>query len=143
MIFFFDTSALIKNYIEEAGSNMVSSILNEADEIYISEICLIECISTVRRIYKENDISKEEYFRIKKEIKTDMQYFQKIHISDIVEIAEELVDKYQLKSLDSIQLGSMLFLKTQIDKFVCCDSKLLSAAQKESIATINPVKATV
>jgi hypothetical protein len=36
----------------------------------------------------------------------------------------------------------MLFQKNQIDYFVCCDSKLLSAAQNQDIPSINPIKET-
>ena len=58
MICYFDTSALIKNYIEEIGSDTVKTVLDDADEIYVSEICIIECISTIRRMRKEKLITE-------------------------------------------------------------------------------------
>ena len=142
MIYFFDTSALIKNYIEEPGTDNVASIFDKADEIFVSEICIIESISTIRRIYEENKITKKDYENLKEEIKKDNQYFSRISIENVYSIAEKLIDKYQLKSLDSIQLGSMILLRNQIDYFVCCDKKLLEAANKEKIKTINPIIAS-
>ena len=139
MRYFFDTSALIKNYIEETGSENVVSLFNIADEIFVSEICIIESISTIRRIYEENKISKKDYENLKQDIKADNKYFSRINIENVYDIAERLIDRYQLKSLDSIQLGSMILLKNQIDAFVCCDNKLLEAAKKEKIKTINPI----
>ena len=53
MTCYFDTSALIKNYIEEIGSNAIKALLDDADEVYVSEIYIIECISTIRRLWKE------------------------------------------------------------------------------------------
>ena len=50
MTCYFDTSALIKNYIEEIGSNAIKALLDDADEVYVSEIYIIECISTIRRL---------------------------------------------------------------------------------------------
>ena len=140
MICFFDTSALIKNYIEESGTVNVASLLDRADEIFVSEICIIESISTIRRIFEENKITRKEYEILKEEIKKDHRYFSRINIESVYDIAEGLIDKYQLKSLDSIQLGSMLSMKNRIDFFVCCDKKLLEAAAKEKIKTINPIR---
>ena len=53
--------------------------------------------------------------------------------------AKLLIDKYQLKTLDSIQLGTALLLKDEIDYFIVCDSKLVKAGKKEGLKIINPV----
>ncbi|RKX70523.1 MAG: VapC toxin family PIN domain ribonuclease, partial [Spirochaetes bacterium] len=70
---FFDTSALIKNYIEETGSEKVSALMEEADEIFVSKITIIECFSTLKRILSERLISKSDYIRLKKEILYDFE----------------------------------------------------------------------
>lgn len=143
MICYFDTSALIKNYIEEIGSDTVKTLLDDADEVYVSEICIIECMSTTRRLWKEKLITESEYRLLKKEIKKDYPYFKKVALDTVHENAEKLIDTYQLKSLDSIQLGSALSVKEIIDNFVCCDRKLRDSAAHERLNVINPIEETI
>ncbi len=137
---YFDTSALIKRYIEESGSIAVSEIFREAESVLISEISKVECVSVLKRINVEGQISDEEYEYLKKEIQADAEDFTLIKIVDIIDSCEEAIDKYQLKTLDAIQLASAIYAKDEIDNFVCCDNKLNAAASSESIQVINPDK---
>ncbi len=61
MIFFFDTSALIKRYIVENGSEKVDNLFKTASQIIISPVTKIETCSTINRLKVENAISKEDY----------------------------------------------------------------------------------
>ena len=140
MNYFFDTSALIKNYIEEIGSDIVTDLLQESDNVYVSELCIIECFSTLKRIFQDKLINEKNYENIKNEIKYDFEYFTKIELGTVIKNCEKLIDLYQLKTLDSIQLSSLLHVKDNIDYFICCDGKLLKSAEKENIKIINPNK---
>jgi predicted nucleic acid-binding protein len=137
MNYFFDTSALIKNYIEETGSEKVSALMEEAEEIFVSEITIIECFSTLKRILSERLIRESDYLHLKDEIQYDFGFLSKVGISP--ESCEQLIDKYQLKSLDSIQLAASLSVSDEIDTFICCDKKLLKAAEAENLETLNPI----
>ena len=139
MNYFFDTSALIKNYIEEIGSDHVSDLMDSAAEIFVSTLTIIECYSTLRRILLENLITEDEYSHLKKEIAYDFEYFNKIEFEMFSEKCEQLIDIYQLKTLDSIQLAASLNVSDEIDNFVCCDIKLLKAAERENLKILNPV----
>ena len=92
MNYFFDTGALIKKYIEEPGSEHVSRLMDQASEIYVSEITIIECFSTLRRILLEKLISIDEYEILKKEIAYDFGYFQQIEYSLSTINCERLID---------------------------------------------------
>ncbi len=135
---YFDTSALMKRYIDESGSTAVTELLNNADNVFVSEISKVECISVLKRINVERLITNEEYEYLKKEIQSDFEDFSLINIETIIDDCEEIIDRYQLKTLDSIQLASSLYVKNEIDRFVCCDSKLSAAANNESLQVINP-----
>jgi len=139
MNYFFDTSALIKNYIEESGSENVAGLLDQAANIYVSAITIIECFSTLRRILLEKSISEKDYLFLKQEIAYDFEFFHKIDYLVSISDCERLIDAYQLKTLDSIQLAASLHINDEINGFICCDSKLLKAAEKENLKTINPL----
>jgi uncharacterized protein len=138
MTYYFDTSAIMKRYIEESGSTAVAELLNKAENVYVSEVSKVECISVLKRINVERHIADEEYEYLKKEIVSDFENFSLISIAAVIDDCEEVIDKYQLKTLDSIQLSSALYVKNEIDCFVCCDLKLNISATNELLNVINP-----
>lgn len=140
MILFFDSSAMIKAYIEEEGSSEVDKLINLANEIIVSPITKIECFSAIKRLLIENQSSEKEYKEIKNDIIFDFSFFNILYFNQYIEAtAIELVDKYQLKTLDSIQLASCIEVKNKITSFIVCDNKLLNAANKENLPIINPI----
>ena len=140
MNYFFDTSALIKKYIFENGSDKVDELMNQADGIFVSTITEIEAFSTFRRLLIENAIGKNDYEILKDEFKIDYQYYNQVSFDmDVSNNAKILIDKYQLKTLDSIQLGTALLVNSEIDYFVVCDDKLIKSGKKEKLEIINPL----
>lgn len=139
MILYFDTSALLKKYISENGSEIVDNLFMTSSEIIISKIGQIESISAFRRLLIEKEIEQKDYEMLKRELNYDFQFFSVLNMTEgIISSSIEMIDKYQLKTLDSIHLGSVVSVKNQIDCFVCCDYKLRNAAQKEGIKIKNP-----
>ncbi len=62
---FFDSSAFIKRYIRESGTEAVITWCNQADEISLSGIALPEMISAFCRLHREKSISAEQYRGLK------------------------------------------------------------------------------
>ncbi|MCZ8343106.1 MAG: hypothetical protein O9301_08750 [Leptospira sp.] len=48
----------------------------------------------------------------------------------------ETIYRYQLKTLDGLQIGSALAVKEQIDNFVCSDKMLSNAAKSENFPVL-------
>ena len=139
MKLYFDTSALVKKYISETGSENADKLFLSASEIYISIIGHVEAVSSFRRLLLEKEIKKKDYELLKSEIAQDFKYFNVIDVSsEIVYDAVKVIDKYQLKSLDSLHLAAALAVKTDIDYFISSDQKLLKAAENEGFKVINP-----
>ncbi len=140
MKLFFDTSALIKKYINEKGSEKVDELMNGADTVIVSVIAEIETYSTFKRLLVEKAINTGDYKTLLNEFETDYPYYTQVGLDNMVASnARILIDKYQLKTLDSIQLGTALLLKDDIDCFVVCDSKLIKSGKKEGLKIINPL----
>jgi len=109
MVFFFDTSALIKRYIAESGSEKVDDLFKTASQIIISPVTKVEIYSTINRLRSENTISKNDYSRLNKEIQYDIKFFKVLSFNQEIEsLSVYLIEKHQLKTLDSIQLASCL-----------------------------------
>ena len=140
MNLFFDTSALIKKYIIEEGSENVDYLMNNANMIFISVITEIETFSTFKRLLLENAITQKEYKILIKEFQIDYEYYSQIDFDSFISLnAKSMIEKYQLKSLDSIQLGTALSIKDEIDYFVVTDNKIIKSAKKEGFKILNPI----
>ena len=140
MIYFFDTSALIKRYVQEEGSNIVDNLMESADEIFISAITRIESISAARRLLEERSLSKSDFNVFKDNLASDFPFFTVVDFSEYIEKkAIELIEKYQIKTLDAIQLAGCLAVKEDIDNLVTSDVKLARTASDVGIDTINPL----
>ena len=141
MILFFDTSALIKRYISEIGSNKVDELFEIAENIVVSLVTKIEARSTLKRLFATNLISEDDYETVKGNIDYDFRYFTVVSLNEEIEKeAIRLIERHQLKTLDSIQLASCLYRKTDIREFVVSDVKLKNAAESENIEIIDPTE---
>jgi predicted nucleic acid-binding protein len=56
---FFDTSAFVKRYVDEPGSDCVQELCSRADQIALSVVCFPEMISTLNRLVRERKVSTQ------------------------------------------------------------------------------------
>ena len=132
MRLFFDTSALVKRYVEEEFSERVFSLFQDADEIGISIICISEIISTLSRLKREKNITLFQYRKIKNQFENDLQDFYVCDINPhVIELSVSLLEKYKLRAADSIHLSNAILWKC--DFFVSFDKDQLSAAKKTGL----------
>ena len=60
--YFFDSSALVKFYVDETGTDWVRSFTDsEANVIHVSRLAKVETISALTRRLRRNDITKAEF----------------------------------------------------------------------------------
>ncbi len=139
--YFLDTSALVKRYHSEKGTDKIDKIFSEDDRaIVISSISLTEMVSALNRKKEDKIISKEDL-----EITLSKFFHDAIRDFLVIELDGEhikgsimLVLKRNIRTLDSLQLAIALSLKELEVTFVCADKKLVSVAEKEGLQTINP-----
>ncbi|MEM7109630.1 MAG: type II toxin-antitoxin system VapC family toxin [Bacteroidota bacterium] len=141
MIYFFDSSALLKRYFNENGSAAVGQLINVCSDIYISDITKIECISVLRRYYYDRKITKEQYIEFKNLMLEEFTHFKNIEVdSHLIYSAIDFLDDRYLKSLDCIQFVSF---STHVEKFsalVSCDNRLNQMAYSLNLTVLNPLE---
>ena len=127
---FIDTSSLVKRYILEANSEQLDLLLEGITEIIVSPVYLLEIHSALERRLQENSAIPQQIARIRREVERDYFYFGKVIWNAALEQKGiELIQKYHLRTLDSIQLASGIVARSDI--FVTSDRKLFDIAQKE------------
>ncbi len=109
---FIDSSALVKRYIEEPGSERVLELMGKAKEIAVSIICVPEVMSACNRLLRENKIKQEQYEWIKDEFLLDIAEFVVIDItSEVIIKSIYCLEKGALRSLDALHISSAIEYK--------------------------------
>jgi len=99
---YFDTSALVKRYVRESGSNQVKSLI-------ASRLALLEDSSAFRRWREAQDLDARHFAAILKRFDADRVHFELIEPTpEVLGRAEKLARERKVRSLDAIHLASML-----------------------------------
>lgn len=137
MILYLDTSALVKLYIEEPGSQEVKAAVKEAKIVTTSRVACVEARAGIARKYREGELSKEEHDQVVKDLKQDWDNYFIVEVSEsVAKLGGELTSRHPLRGFDAIHLASGLLLKrrTRLDiLFSCFDERLKAAAQTEGL----------
>lgn len=144
-VFFVDTSALAKRYISEKGSNWVKSWIVPAmgHDIIIAHLTLVEMVSILARRQRDGLLTKTIAHTIQTQFMLHAAHqYQVIQMNRHTrQIAQQLLIKYPLRTLDAIQLACTLYthqLISQSITFVSGDKKLLTIAAQEGFTTEDP-----
>jgi uncharacterized protein len=148
--FFLDSSALVKRYLTEAGSQWIRQIANPAgsNSIIVAEITLVEAASALAARHRSpNGISRQERDAAVNLVARHFQTeYQLIPTSKfVVAQAVTLTQNHRLRGYDAVQLAAALAAHEALRQrdltpliFVAADQDLLAAAQAEGLAVINP-----
>ncbi len=148
--YYFDTSALVKRYITEIGSDWVRNLTDpqSGNRIILARITWVEMLSAYSRLKRESNLD-ETAFNIALqafEYDWDTQYQIVEFDKTLAEQAGELVKKYPLRAYDSVQLASALKIHRihaqaapGLFVFVSSDDRLLAVAKSENLSVENPL----
>lgn len=142
MNYFFDTSALVKVYHYEEGTDKVLNIYNSETKILISELAKLEFYSSIYRKYRERaiDLNTLNLLNEKFDFDTKNRYDIRHFSSGVTEQAQKYLKEFGesrgIKTLDSLQLAFFYFYCESEDTFVCWDTKLLKIAEKENMKVL-------
>ena len=143
---YLDTSALIKLYIEEEGTERVFGLTDDLDgvRIIIPDIAPLEARSAVRRRQREGDVSGVDADRILNRMEDDGSslFLVQPSTSAVLEEAARLIDRHPLRTYDALQLAGCLVTRDSVPgplTFVCADVRLCEAAGQEGLTVLNPI----
>ncbi|MCP8309012.1 MAG: type II toxin-antitoxin system VapC family toxin [archaeon] len=146
-IFYFDTSAIVKRYHRELGSDVVDKIFESKEHGFtISFWTVLEFMVAFSAKRKRKALS-EEAFRVTmaRFLKDVLDKFMIRSVSDeLVASAISIANKYALPSADCLQLTSALESKKILDEvkqkvvLVASDEEMNKVAKKEGLELINP-----
>jgi len=147
--YFLDSSALVKRYVIETGTNWISSITDSraGNAIIISQITQAEVVSAVMRRKRDGTITPRSAHAIRLLVDRHANRdYQVVALTrQIIQRAEDLLETYSLRAYDSIQLASALDSNTRLLAsglppltFLSADIRLITVAISEGLTTDDP-----
>lgn len=129
---YFDTSALIKRYVDEAGRREVLQLLRR-HACVTSAVLAVELRSALRRRVSEGTLDDERVPDILKRFETDRAFWTLVEVTrDVLTAAETLVATHPLRTLDAIHVASAQLFSARIAApalvFVSADARQTTAA---------------
>jgi predicted nucleic acid-binding protein len=143
---FFDTSAIVKHYRNEVGTDKVDNFLGESGcRHLISDLSVVELHSVFARLCRIGEISSADFHLARGRFLADIGagLWQVGPVSaGHFHRAQQLLAHHglsrSLRTLDALQLATALLHPGKLDCFVCADSNLGLIAVAEGLSVVNP-----
>lgn len=136
MILFFDTSALVKLFSNETGSDTVKKLVSDPNnEVWVLELAQVEILCAIYRKARNKEIQKEKLADIHRLLEMQFDCFTVIPMaSDVVRESDALMKiyglKFGLRTLDALHIAGFNIVTDNDWVFVSADKNQLSVVQK-------------
>ena len=137
MILYLDTSALVKKYFKEPGSDLVIDHWNRAEEIATSSVAYAEALASIYRKKRELQTEEPLFQAALNSLHEDWQGFIRVEVNDGLNGSiEKVLQKHPLRGFDAVHLASALLIKERLPEdfiFACFDQRLMASAVAEGL----------
>lgn len=146
---YFDTSALLKQYVSEIGSSWVMAYLESdpAPAVFTSRLTEVEAICAFSRRLRDGTLLPTDHGTVVQAFDYDVSY--RYYLLDLtpatVDAARRLANHHPLRAYDAVQLATAWLLNQALLRaseppltFICADDRLITVAQAEGLLTENP-----
>lgn len=142
MMLYVDSSALVKKYVLEPGSDRVLKLLAKSGMAATSKLAYPEILAGLGRKRREKGITEKGYREALVDFESDWLALLIIEFQDeLLPLIKQLTMKHSLKGADVVHLASALWIQKATKEkvsFVASDIQLLRAAKAEKLEIVNP-----
>ena len=151
-----DSSALVKHYIREVGTDLLNAKLHEQSRhhfsVFVSMLAYAEILAAFARRLRENLLTTSEASRLFHHFQDEWR-FELHHVeltTGVLGFIPRLVSDYPLRGPDAIHLASALSVQNSLQlgpqsgttpaiiTFASSDKQLKNAASAEGLAVFDP-----
>ncbi len=133
MILFCDTSALVKLYVHEAGTDAVIEQAAASDVVAVCRVAWVEAMAAMARRSREQAQDAAAIHQARQRLVADWPHYLLLEVNqELVELAGNYAEAFALRACDSVQLAAVQTLNRELPgdpRFACFDARLLKAAQ--------------
>ena len=128
MTLYLDSSALVKRYVKEVGSDAVTDVMSRASTYKMCRIGFVETVRAVARGGVPADVERME---------SDWASIDVIEVDEALTAhAAKLAVDHRLRTLDALHLAAGLALAGDAPMFVTWDIDLHRAAREQGLRTL-------
>lgn len=132
---FFDSSAFVKRYIQEQGTEDVLLWCDQATELGLAVIALPEIISALCRLKRENLITDMQYRQLKSAQFLDVEDIALCDLTPtVIHHAVRGLESHVLRGMDAIHIGCALAWQSEV--FITADLRQSVAAQAAGLRLV-------
>jgi predicted nucleic acid-binding protein len=146
--YYFDSSALVKRYVEERGSNHVERLLSDpATVVYVSRIAGAEVVAAVTRRARGGRVDEGQIADVVRAFREDFGVCYRVQevTEQLGEDAMDLAYRHAIRGYDAVHLATALDVNLlRRDRalpglvFVSSDGDLNRAARTEGLEVLDP-----
>jgi predicted nucleic acid-binding protein len=148
-IYFFDSSAVVKRYVDEGGTRWIQNIADPGagNIVYLAHIAIVEVTSAVARRRRSGTISPTDAASILTQFQLDIAAeYRIIEITPtLLEAATALAETHALRAYDAVQLAAISDLHARRTTaglpaitFISADQELNAAAKALGLSVDDP-----
>ena len=138
---YLDTSALVKRFVAEPGSDLVQRLVGTEGPVATATIAYAEVSSGLTRRRREGGLSTKDYDFACVSFEGDWKAVVRVELkAEVLSLARDLIRRHPLRGFDAIHLASALRLQSDLGlalTFAAAGAKLLRAAAAERLAVID------
>ncbi|GAB4549644.1 MAG: type II toxin-antitoxin system VapC family toxin [Anaerolineae bacterium] len=146
---YLDASALVKRYVDEAGSHWLRAIVASPEPplLFTSRMTIVEVISAFAHRVREGSLTPDEFAALHDAFRSDClnEYRIMPPTVQVVDLACSLLERHSLRAYDAVHLATALGAQGFLAErgyppltFVSADEGLNQAASAEGLAVDNP-----
>lgn len=139
---YLDSSALVKRYVAEDGSDAIDRLLADHPYAATSRLAYPEILSALYRKHRAREFSAGILGELIAAFESD---WEKLFIlefdEDLLPIVKPAIRKHAIRGADAVHLASGMWLRSILKEdvvFACADAKLLDAARAEKLLAFDP-----
>ena len=143
-LYFLDTSAVVKLYVQETGTSWLRTLANPASGnfLYLAGITVVEVSATFARRRRGGSLTPVQAAAVLHQFQGDLnQRYRNVAITaNLLNRAASLADQHYLRGYDAVQLAAAQELHALMPRMtlISADFELNAAASAEGISTDDP-----
>jgi len=147
MICFLDTSALVKLFHQEEGSDQIVALFQQGAQIWISDLARLEIMSALYRKFRNKELDELRLQTAVQAIDAQLQQFNiepvnRLTMDEALMLLKLLGKNHGLRTLDALHLATFNLISEPTWYFVTADHNLMAAASTLGSSACNPTVTT-
>jgi predicted nucleic acid-binding protein len=137
-----DSSAIVKRYYMERGSDQLKLRWATIDRIFTSRVAYAEIHAALARKARDGELSRDSFHTAAAAFELEWLAYDHILVDEAtLKDVRSLVRRHSLRGFDAIHLSAALWLRAELGRsieFWASDQRLEAAAKRERLAVVNP-----